>query len=209
MTTDNKHKWECISPGEYDTTYKCSACGALFTDQADDPNSLIPEFGCTVTTDLSNRSVTELLSIVHSATHYAESSIAAGEIARRLEEAQQKIVAQQEVLQEIIDIGSGNRPEVDEDCAEGRMWRIALDFSDGKDFTALTANNAKVAAEAKAKVREDLLNLLHEAVGFCGHCGKKTCAGRESNSILPGEIDLNVVLDAIAEAAEYRAKIKT
>ena len=51
MTTDNRHKWECVSPGEYDTTYRCSKCGALHTDQADDLSSVIPEFGCSATTD--------------------------------------------------------------------------------------------------------------------------------------------------------------
>ena len=111
MTTDNKHKWECISPGEYDTTYRCSKCGALHTDQADDPSSLIPEFGCPVSTDLKSMTVEELREMEWRADEHADFSgykihavaeEAFDELARRLEEAQQKIAeAKAEALEEL------------------------------------------------------------------------------------------------------------
>jgi uncharacterized Zn finger protein len=30
-----RHEWDCISPGVYESTYKCKNCGQLFTDQVD------------------------------------------------------------------------------------------------------------------------------------------------------------------------------
>lgn len=41
-----KHDWNCVSPGTFDSTYKCSKCGAVFTDQAD-AGIEVPARGCT------------------------------------------------------------------------------------------------------------------------------------------------------------------
>jgi hypothetical protein len=51
-------------------------------------------------------------------------------------------------------------------------------------------------------VRKDRLELflsaLHEAVGICGHCGKRTCAGKKNYSVLP----LRIHLDDLTNAAK-------
>lgn len=33
--TDKKCDWVCVSPGSYDSTYRCKTCGESFTDQID------------------------------------------------------------------------------------------------------------------------------------------------------------------------------
>lgn len=44
-----------------------------------------------------------------------------------------------------------------------------------------------------------LLDELHKRVGICGHCGKKTCAGKAQYSILPDRLKKDDVLAAIRE----------
>lgn len=46
-------------------------------------------------------------------------------------------------------------------------------------------------------MKEVILTELHELVGLCGHCGKRNCAGRKSQSFLPGEIPYEKVIEAI------------
>lgn len=48
------------------------------------------------------------------------------------------------------------------------------------------------------KLKERIVSRLHERVGRCGHCGKRHCAGRSSNSVLPLEFDSDDVMQAIA-----------
>lgn len=44
----NSHNWEVDSPGEYDTTYKCSKCGECHTESVDNPDKTkLPVSGCT------------------------------------------------------------------------------------------------------------------------------------------------------------------
>lgn len=40
------HEWQCVSPGEYDSTYRCGRCGLVHTESADNPESRLPESGC-------------------------------------------------------------------------------------------------------------------------------------------------------------------
>lgn len=46
-TQRSKHDWKCVSPGEYDTTYRCKRCGKEWMESADNPDSVCPKFGCT------------------------------------------------------------------------------------------------------------------------------------------------------------------
>jgi hypothetical protein len=47
-------------------------------------------------------------------------------------------------------------------------------------------------------LKERIVNRLHGRVGRCGHCGKRHCAAKSGNSVLPLELDLDDVLQAIA-----------
>lgn len=42
----SKHNWICISPGEYDSTYRCKKCLTFHTESIDDPHSKLPKRGC-------------------------------------------------------------------------------------------------------------------------------------------------------------------
>lgn len=53
----NKHNWECISPGEYDSTYKCKKCGELYTLQSDNIESKLPEDGCEIEDDFIEQDI--------------------------------------------------------------------------------------------------------------------------------------------------------
>ena len=44
---------------------------------------------------------------------------------------------------------------------------------------------------------DGLIELLHDSVGLCGHCGKRDCHGRKGNSILPETIKTTVLLGII------------
>ena len=43
---ENKHDWECIGPGMYDSVYKCKKCGISAATQIDNLNSKLPENDC-------------------------------------------------------------------------------------------------------------------------------------------------------------------
>ena len=48
MSNENKHDWVCISPGMYDSLYKCSKCDAKHMNQADKRSTWeFPETNCT------------------------------------------------------------------------------------------------------------------------------------------------------------------
>lgn len=48
------------------------------------------------------------------------------------------------------------------------------------------------------KINEDkFIDELHKAVGICGHCGKLSCAGKQSHSKLPATIPTSVVIKAM------------
>ena len=51
--------------------------------------------------------------------------------------------------------------------------------------------------EAIEKERERIIDALHKAAGYCGHCGKRECAGRESWSELPERLMTKDILAAI------------
>lgn len=40
------HDWVCVSPGEYDSTYKCKRCGDSWTESIDNPDTALPRHGC-------------------------------------------------------------------------------------------------------------------------------------------------------------------
>ena len=159
MTTDNKHKWECISPGEYDTTYRCSKCGALHTDQADDPSSLIPEFGCPVSTDLKSKTPMQRLCDLYRDVEYLSNnnisevraiSTAYLDVARRLEESQKKIVAQEakdNYVGRWLSAALDDPSVCEEMKADIRLWMAS-------DAVALTAHDAELTAKAKAEALE-------------------------------------------------------
>lgn len=45
--------------------------------------------------------------------------------------------------------------------------------------------------------KELIIMRLHERCGICGHCGKKKCAAKSSNSRLPAKMSVEDVLWAI------------
>lgn len=49
-------------------------------------------------------------------------------------------------------------------------------------------------------VENQIVDYIHEHSGICGHCGKRNCSGRKSNSILPTKLPTNIVLAAIVKA---------
>ena len=201
MTTDNRHKWECVSPGEYDTTYRCSKCGALHTDQADDLSSVIPEFGCIVNTDLKSMTVEERDALVYGPCEedwkktfpggsradawclFVEAWLLGYERqARRLEEAQQKIVAQQarlrkfkmDVFEYLVVRGEGT-----EEYANLMAHSSLIQNDEAEANEALAAHDADVAAKAI----EDFIFQFGDE-----------------------DVPPRLVDDALAKAAEYRAK---
>ncbi len=44
----DKHDWEAVSVGEYDTTYQCRRCGKLHMESADNPLTERPNLGCAI-----------------------------------------------------------------------------------------------------------------------------------------------------------------
>ncbi len=54
-------------------------------------------------------------------------------------------------------------------------------------------------SEEIKKERERIISALHASVGLCGHCGKKTCAGKKGGSFLPQKIYAGDVLNAIED----------
>ena len=59
------------------------------------------------------------------------------------------------------------------------------------------------ASELKAmleRIHDDFLSALHETSGICGHCGKRFCAGRASNSGLPKTLNTEDAIAAMAVA---------
>ena len=49
-------------------------------------------------------------------------------------------------------------------------------------------------------VADKFVAALHELAGICGHCNKRKCAGRKSNSRLPEKLNTDDVLEAIQRA---------
>lgn len=47
-------------------------------------------------------------------------------------------------------------------------------------------------------LKERISARLHERAGLCRHCGKRECAGRQSNSYLPDRLKLDDVIYALA-----------
>lgn len=45
------HDWECISPGEYDSTYRCTRCRKRVVESIDNPATYKPVDGCTYAGD--------------------------------------------------------------------------------------------------------------------------------------------------------------
>jgi chromosome segregation ATPase len=70
--------------------------------------------------------------------------------------------------------------------------------------TILERNNRRLAelqaqlAEAQERAEEIVFSALHEVFAVCGHCGKRKCPERKSNSRLPDEIfkPIRAALDA-------------
>ena len=57
--------------------------------------------------------------------------------------------------------------------------------------------------------RTMLLNELHRRVGLCFHCGKATCAGKNSGSNLPRAINTNTLIEALDAVVAERKKVGT
>jgi hypothetical protein len=56
----------------------------------------------------------------------------------------------------------------------------------------------------RADAAEKIVNNLHELAGYCGHCGKKKCAGRAQYSKLPATLRTADVLTAIETALKVK-----
>ena len=54
--------------------------------------------------------------------------------------------------------------------------------------------------------RTMLLNDLHRRVGLCFHCGKQDCAGKQSGSTLPAEIQTAELLSSIDSVVRDRLR---
>lgn len=50
--------------------------------------------------------------------------------------------------------------------------------------------------------KDAVIDRLHKSSGYCGHCGKKECGGKASNSNLPSRLSTQDVLDAINSIKE-------
>lgn len=50
--------------------------------------------------------------------------------------------------------------------------------------------------------KDRFISELHKLAGLCGHCGKKNCAARSSNSYLPEMIPVDQVIKAIDNAVK-------
>ena len=75
--------------------------------------------------------------------------------------------------------------------------------NDSENETA--ARKAAIAWDRSAhQTKENILSELHELVGLCGHCGKRSCAGRKSSSFLPANIPYESVIEAINKSPEHR-----
>ena len=70
------------------------------------------------------------------------------------------------------------------------IWRAA--------WNAALSTLAKRGLE---DLRDAVFEHLHKAIGYCGHCGKKTCAGKQSNSKLPESIPTRLLVEAFDAAA--------
>jgi hypothetical protein len=55
-------------------------------------------------------------------------------------------------------------------------------------------------AEAREKLADGIIDRMHTAVGVCGCCGSRECAGRKRHSVLPTLLPETVVLEAIRAA---------
>jgi hypothetical protein len=45
----------------------------------------------------------------------------------------------------------------------------------------------------------------HDVAGLCGHCGKRTCAGRQGHSVLPDRLSRD---DVIAAGIKMQKRVK-
>ncbi len=54
------------------------------------------------------------------------------------------------------------------------------------------------------KIKEDILTMFHKEYGYCGHCGKKDCGGKDSHSKL--ENKYVKILDLIFPIIENNLK---
>lgn len=54
------------------------------------------------------------------------------------------------------------------------------------------------------KVVDDILASLHEKFGVCGHCGKKSCAFKQSYSTLPEKLKTSDVIAAIENSGKHK-----
>lgn len=49
------------------------------------------------------------------------------------------------------------------------------------------------------EILEQIFNELHSVAGICGHCGKRNCHDRSSNSYLPGVLNTDDAINAITK----------
>ena len=61
----------------------------------------------------------------------------------------------------------------------------------------MTADLKDLIRNAVREKRDRFLNELHERAGLCGHCRKRSCEARKSNSYLPEVIDTNKIIDSL------------
>ncbi|MHB0978438.1 MAG: hypothetical protein ACYC1K_03515 [Minisyncoccota bacterium] len=74
-------------------------------------------------------------------------------------------------------------------------------FGTERDGNGKKIGTPSGVSELKAmleRINENFISALHENSGICGHCGKRYCAGRSTNSGLPKTLNTDDVLAAIA-----------
>ena len=138
-----------------------------------------------MTTDLKSMTVRKLL-----ASHPGHDDLlhdcvvgdAARELARRLEEAQQKIVVQQAMLKEFASAWT-----------HGRTLADLVEAVNANTFTELTAHDAELTANAKAEALEEAWDRLSMRLG------------REEYGHAKAAVALDMA-EIGTMAAEYRAK---
>ena len=83
------------------------------------------------------------------------------------------------------------------------LWATLGPTPTDADFAraAIKAHMDALAKRGLEDLRDAVFEHLHKAIGYCGHCGKKTCAGKQSNSKLPESIPTRLLVEAFDAAA--------
>ena len=97
-----------------------------------------------------------------------------------------------------VDISS---PERGIACAKPGLPYFNREMMESYARLAIQSHLEALAKRGLEDLRDAVFEHLHKAIGYCGHCGKKTCAGKQSNSKLPESIPTRLLVEAFDAAA--------